>query len=128
MENKQIVKKFVMLAVGVNDMPKAKAFYTDKLGLKITQDYRQDDDHWWVSLTLPDSGVTITLTTFHGNTKPGTLTLWFATSDITAAHKELGEKGIKLSNIGDDLHGPGTGVKWFNFKDPEGNLIHLEQA
>jgi hypothetical protein len=30
--------------------------------------------------------------------------------------------------IGDDLHGPGSGVKWFNFMDPDGNLLHLEQA
>ena len=81
----QVVNKLTMIAVAVSDMPKAKAFYADKLGLKVTTDYRQDDDHWWVSLTLPEGGVTITLTTFHGNGKPGTMTLWFATSDITAA-------------------------------------------
>jgi catechol 2,3-dioxygenase-like lactoylglutathione lyase family enzyme len=124
----QVVKKLMMIAVAVSDMPKAKAFYSDKLGLKATTDYRQDDDHWWVSLNLPEGGVTITLTTFHGNAKPGTMTLWFATSDITAAHKDLGAKGVKVSEIGDDLHGPGSGVKWFNFKDPDGNLVHLEQA
>lgn len=124
----QIVNKLMMLAIAVSDMPKAKAFYVDKLGLKATTDYRQDDDHWWVSLTLPEGGVTITLTTFHENAKPGAMTLWFATSDITATHKELSGKGVKVSEIGDDLHGPGSGVKWFNFKDPDGNLIHLEQA
>ena len=124
----QVVNKFMMLAVAVGDMPKAKAFYGDKLGLKVTTDYRQDDDHWWMSLTLPEGGVAITLTTFHGNAKPGTMTLWFATPDITAAHKELGGNGVKVCKIGDDLHGPGSGVKWFNFKDPDGNRIHLEQA
>jgi catechol 2,3-dioxygenase-like lactoylglutathione lyase family enzyme len=30
--------------VAVSDMPKAKAFYADTLGLKVTTDYRQDDD------------------------------------------------------------------------------------
>jgi catechol 2,3-dioxygenase-like lactoylglutathione lyase family enzyme len=124
----QVVNKLMMFAVVVNDMPKAKSFYSDKLGLKVMSDYRQDDDHWWVSLTPPEGGVTITLTTFHGNLKPTPMTMWFATSDITAAHKELGGKGVKVSEIGDDLHGPGSGVKWFNFKDPDGNLIHLEQA
>lgn len=124
----QTVKKLMMLAVVVSDMPKAKAFYADKLGLKVATDYRQDDYHWWVSLTLPEGGVTITLTTFHENKKPGALTLWFATSDINAAHKELEDKGVKVSKIGNDLHGPGSGVKWFNFKDPAENLIHLEQA
>jgi hypothetical protein len=84
--------------------------------------------HCWVSLGLPEGDVTITLTTFHGNAHPGTMTLWFATSDLNAAHKELGNKGVNVSKIGDDLHGPGSGVKWFNFKDPDGNLIHLEQV
>ena len=124
----QPVTKLMMLAVVVSDMPKAKAFYADKLGLKVATDYRQDDNHWWVSLTLPEGGVAITLTTFQSNVKPGGMTMWFATSNIGAAHKELGGKGVNVSEIGNDLHGPGSGVKWFNFKDPDGNLVHLEQG
>ncbi len=124
----QLADKFMMLQVAVSDMPKAKAFYVDKLGLKVESDYRRDDDNWWVALTLPEGGVTITLTTYHGHMKPGVLTLYLATADIVAAHKELSDKGVKVSEVGDDLHGPGSGVKWFNFKDPDGNLIHLEQA
>jgi len=124
----QVINKLMMLAIGVSNMPASKAFYADKLGLKAMSDYRQDDGHWWVPLTLPEGGVTITLTTFHENAKPGTMTLWFATSDLAAAHKELDSKGVSVSKIGDDLHGPGSGVKWFNFKDPDGNLIHLEQV
>jgi catechol 2,3-dioxygenase-like lactoylglutathione lyase family enzyme len=124
----QVINRLMMLAVAVSDMPKAKEFYGDKLGLKIAADYRQNDNRWWVSLTLPEGGVTITLTTFRENAKPDLITLWFATSDLASAHKELKGKGVKVSDIGDDLHGPGSGVKWFNFKDPDGNLIHLEQA
>ena len=124
----QTVNKLMMLAIGVSDMPKAKAFYADKLGLKVTSDYRQDDDHWWVSLSLPEGGITITLTTFNENAKTGTMTLWFATPDLSAAHKTLSDKGVKVSEIGDNLHGPGSGIKWINFKDPDGNLLHLEQA
>ncbi len=124
----QVIDKFMMLQVAVSNMPQAKAFYADQLGLKITTDYRQDDDHWWVGLALPEGGVAITLTTYHAHMKPGTMTLYFATSDLSAAHKELSDKGVQVSQVGDDLHGPGSGVKWFNFKDPDGNLIHLEQA
>ncbi len=124
----EIINKLMMLAIFVSDMPRAKAFYADKLGMKVTTDYRQDDAHWWVSLTLPEGGVTFTLTTFHGNAQPSTMTLWLATKDLSAAHKALGDMGVKVSPIGDDLHGPGSGVKWFNFMDPDGNLIHLEQA
>lgn len=123
-----VIEKLMMLAIVVSDMPKSKEFYSDKLGLKVETDYRQDDDHWWVSLTPPVGGITITLTTYHENAKPGAMTLWFATSDLKASHKELSDKGVKVSEIGDDLHGPGSGTKWFNFKDPDDNLIHIEQA
>ena len=109
-------------------MAKAKAFYADKLGLQVTKDYRQDDDHWWVSLTLPEGGVTITLTTFHENVRPGTMTLYFATSDVAAAHKELSDKDVKVNKVKDDLFGPGSGVKWFSLDDPEGNQVYLVQA
>ncbi len=124
----QVVDKFMMFQVAVSDMPKAKEFYADMLGLKVATDYRRDDNNWWVALTLPEGGVTITLTTHHAHMKPGTMTLYFATSDIVAAHKELSDKGVKVSEVKDDLHGPGSGVKWFNFKDPDGNLVHVEQA
>jgi predicted enzyme related to lactoylglutathione lyase len=59
--------------------------------------------------------------------KPGAVVMYFSTSDIVTTHKELEDKGIKVSEIGDDLHGPGSGTKWFNFEDPDGNLIHIEQ-
>jgi len=124
----QVINKLIMFSMIVNDMPKAKAFYEEKLGLKVTTDYRQDDDHWWVSLALPEGGFTITLTTFHENFKPGTIALYFATADITAAHKELSGKGVKVNDVKDDLYGPGSGVKWFNLQDPDGNLVHLAQA
>ncbi len=122
------INKFMMLQMAVSDMPQAKSFYADKLGLEVTADYRQDDDNWWVSLSLPEGGVTVTLTTHHAHMKPGTATLYFAASDLQASHKELGDKGVKVSDIQDDLHGPGSGTKWFNFTDPDGSLIHVEQA
>ena len=124
----QVINKFMMFGIIVSDMPKAKAFYADKLGLKVTNDHRQDDNHWWVSLALPEGGVAITLTTFHQNFKPGSTSLYFATSDVAAAHKVLSDKGVKLNDVKDDLYGPGSGVKWFNLADPDGNLVHLVQA
>jgi predicted enzyme related to lactoylglutathione lyase len=49
----------------------------------------------------------------------------FATSDIAAAHKELSAKGAKVSDVKDDLFGPGSGVKWFYLEDPDGNHVVL---
>ena len=124
----QITNKLLMLSVAVSDMPKVKAFYADKLGLKITTDYRQDDNNWWVSLMFPEGGASITLTTHYENMKPGTMKLYFATSDVIAAHKELSEKSVKVNEVKDDLFGPGSGVKWFNLEDPDGNQVFLVQA
>lgn len=109
-------------------MPKTKEFYADKLGMKVVKDYRQDDKNWWVSLTATEGEATITLTTHHGRMKPGALTLYFATSDIAAAHKELSSKGVKVKAIQDDLYGPGSDVKFFQLEDPDGNLIHIAEA
>ncbi len=124
----QVVNKLMMFYMAVSDMPKAKAFYADKLGLKVTTDYRQDDDHWWLSLTLPEGGVTITLSTYHGHMKPGMMQVYFATSDVAAAHKELSNKGVNVNEVKDDLFGPGSGVKWFDLEDPDGNHVLLVQA
>lgn len=124
----QVADKLLMFSMAVSDMTKAKPFYVDKLGLKATTDFRQDDNNWWVSVALPQGGVTITLTTNHENMKPGTMKLYVGTADVAAAHKELSGKGVKVSPILDDLFGPGSGVKWFSVADPDGNQILLAQA
>jgi len=54
--------------------------------------------------------------------------MYFVTSDITAAHQELSKKGAKVSEVQDDLYGPGSGVKWFNLYDPDGNQILVVTA
>jgi catechol 2,3-dioxygenase-like lactoylglutathione lyase family enzyme len=126
----QLVNRLMMLSINVGNMPKAKAFYADILGLKVATDYRQDDDNWWVSLALPDGGATITLARATGfeNMKPDTMTVYFETSEIDAAHKELNGKGVKVSEVADDLFGPGSGVRWFNVEDPDGNRVFLVQV
>jgi hypothetical protein len=59
---------------------------------------------------------------------PGTMTFYFSTSDIAAAHKEFNEKGVKTNEIMDDLYGPGSGVKFFTLDDPDGNAVIVTQA
>ena len=119
----KIVDRLTMIMVAVSNMPRAKEFYADKLGLKVASDYRQDDDNWYVSVLLPEGGVTITLSTHREHKQPGTMTVYFATSDVSAAHKALSEKGLKVNEIKDDLYGPGSGVKWFSLEDPDGNRV-----
>ena len=44
-----VVNNLRMLSMNVSDMPKAKAFYADNLGLSVKTDYRKDDENWWVT-------------------------------------------------------------------------------
>jgi hypothetical protein len=53
---------------------------------------------------------------------------YFATSNIAEAHKDLSAKGVKVSEIQDNLFGPGSGVKWFILADPDGNEVFLVQT
>jgi len=128
----QLVNKLSMVSVVVSDMKKAKEFYAEKLGLEVATDYRQNDDNWWVTVTLPGGGVSITLsrssTTSNELPQPGTLGFYLSTSDVTAAHKELKEKGVKISGVQDDLYGPGSGVKFFQLQDPDGNQVTFAQG
>jgi catechol 2,3-dioxygenase-like lactoylglutathione lyase family enzyme len=126
-----VANKLTMVSVVVSDMKKAKEFYAEKLGLEVATDYRQNDNNWWVKLTLPGGGASITLarssTTSNEPPKPGTLGFYLSTSDIAAAHKELSEKGVKPSEIQDNLYGPGSGVKFFQLQDPDGNQVTFAQ-
>jgi len=127
----QSINKLSMVSVVVSDMKKAKEFYAEKLGLEVATDYRQNDDNWWVTLMLPGGGASITLArssaTSNEPPKPGTLGFYLSTSDIIAAHKELKEKGVKPGEVQDDLYGPGSGVKFFQLQDPDGNQVTFAQ-
>ncbi|HZM21607.1 MAG TPA: VOC family protein [Anaerolineales bacterium] len=127
----QVANKFTMVSIVVSDMKKAKEFYAEKLGLGVATDYRRNDDNWWVTLTLPGGGASITLarssTTQNQPPKPDTIGFYFSTSDIAVAHKEFNEKGINPGEVRDDLYGPGSGVKFLQFKDPDGNQVTFAQ-
>ena len=126
----QTFNKVIMVSIAVRDMKKAREFYAEKLGLAIATDFRRSDDNWWVTLTLPGGGTALTLarsSSVKKTTEPGTLSFYLSTSDIAAAHKELNEKGVKTSEVMDDLYGPGSGVKFFQVKDPDGNQVTFAQ-
>ncbi len=127
----QAINKFTMVSMLVSDMNKAKAFYVEKLGLDVATDYRQNDNNWWVTLTFPGGGASITLarssTTSNEPPEPGTMSFYFSTPDIAAAHRDLNEKGVTTSVIRDDLYGPGSGVKFFQLQDPDGSQLTFAQ-
>src|SRR5256714_11216857 len=108
-------EKILMVMIAVTDMAKAKAFYAEQLDWSVTTDYGEGDRHW-VTLELPGGGASLSLSTMHGQMKPGTMTLYLSTLDIEAANNELIAKGVKVHEVKDDLYGTGTGVKWFDLR------------
>jgi catechol 2,3-dioxygenase-like lactoylglutathione lyase family enzyme len=126
----QAANKLMMVTVNVGDMAKSKEFYVDKLGFAISTEYRMDDDNWWTTLTLPEGGATMTLSRSsagNANAKPSNVSVYFETSDVEAAHKELDGKELEIDEVQDDLFGPGSSVKWFNVKDPDENVVFFVQ-
>lgn len=127
----QTINKFTMVSIVVSDMKKAKEFYAEKLGLDVATDYRLNDDNWWVTLTFPGGGASVTLarssTTSNQPPQPGTVGFYVSSADLAAAQKHLIENGVKPSDIQDDLYGPGSGVKFFQLRDPDGNQVTVAQ-
>src|SRR5260221_9993476 len=113
-------EKMLMVSMAVTEMAKAKAFYTEQLGWSVTKEEGQEEQHW-VSLSLPGGGASLTLTTMHQNMKPGTMKFYLSTSNIEAAYDELTARGVKVSPVKNDLFGPGSGARWFDLHDPDGN-------
>lgn len=109
------------------DMPKARAFYTETLGLTET-----GEDPFAVSYDL--AGTTLRLTKIEDH-RPGPHTvLGWQVADIGAAIADLSAKGVAFAiyeGFGQDAQGvwtdPGSGTRIAWFHDPEGNNLSLTQ-
>lgn len=117
--------------MAVNDMDKAKDFYEQKLGCKVTRDNTYGDKRW-ISLELPGGGVSINLATEHENMQPGTMKLYISSPDVEAAYKAVTSKGVKpakeLANDWGKWNGKGEEGKWFELADPDGNRLLIIPA
>jgi predicted enzyme related to lactoylglutathione lyase len=120
-------EKILMVTMPVTDMAKAKAFYTEQLGGRVTLDFGQGNHHW-VTLEFPGGGPSLTLSTMPGKIQPGAMQVYLSTSDIEAKYNDLKAKGAHVGEVKDDLFGPGSGVKWFQIDDPDGNVWMVAQS
>ncbi len=114
----------------VNDLAKAKAFYTETLGLQV------DPDGVGVRLKLPSGGTVFAYA--KPDHQPATFTILnFVVDDIDGAVDELTRRGVRFEHY---ANGPktdekgilrgraqnqGPDIAWF--KDPAGNFLSVVQ-
>jgi predicted enzyme related to lactoylglutathione lyase len=115
--------KLELVAIPVSDVDRAKAFYTEKVGFNADHDHRVSDEIRFVQLTPPGSACSIALGTGLLDAQPGSVQgMQMVVSDIEAAHAELIERGIEVSNV--QVFPWGSFVF---FKDPDGNGWAVQQ-
>jgi predicted enzyme related to lactoylglutathione lyase len=115
--------KLELVAVPVTDVDRAKAFYADKVGFNADHDHRVSDEIRFVQLTPPGSACSIALGTGISDARPGSVQgLQLVVPDIQAAHAELTERGVEVSEVQEFPWG-----LFVFFSDPDGNGWAVQQ-
>lgn len=122
------ISKLLHTRYRVNDLEKTVAFYRDVLGLQETGRHKSPRGSELVFMKAPDSDEEIELCCYPASgpvqVPPDLTHLAFEVDDLEAFAKQLGTKGVKLSD-GPVGSAPGT---VFAFVDaPEGYEIELIQ-
>lgn len=116
--------KLELVAIPVTDVDRAKAFYTEKVGFNADHDHRVSDEMRFVQLTPPGSACSIALGEGISEAVPGSVQgVQIVVSDIEAAHAELVERGVEVSDVQDFPWG-----SFVFFADPDGNGWAVQQV
>lgn len=131
-----------VVTLSVNDIDEAAAFYTERAGFILDVDYHPTPGFRVVQLTPPGSACSIQIGAGLTDAPPGSArTTYLAVTDIEAAHRELAERGVKISDIRhkspiDNWQGdwqPGTDparrdyASLADFADPDGNTWVIQE-
>jgi predicted enzyme related to lactoylglutathione lyase len=115
--------KLELVSIPVSDVDRAKAFYTEKAGFNADHDHRVSDEIRFVQLTPPGSACSIALGTGIVDAQPGSVQgMQMVVPDIDAAHAELAERGVEVSDV--QVFPWGSFVF---FSDPDGNRWAVQQ-
>ena len=115
--------KLELVAVPVSDVDRAKAFYTEKVGLHADHDQQVNEELRFVQLTPPGSACSICIGIGLTQMKPGSLEgLQMVVPDIEKAHQQLVGNGAEVSGIEDLPWG-----RFVYFSDPDGNKWAVQE-
>ena len=127
-----------VVVLPVSDVDCAKEFYTEKLGFNLDVDHAMHETFRIVQMTPPRSGCSVTLGKGLSDAAPGSVRgLQLVVSDIEAAHAQLTERGVPVSEIShfeDGVRKPGIDPerRVFNsfifFSDPDGNTWAVQEG
>jgi catechol 2,3-dioxygenase-like lactoylglutathione lyase family enzyme len=111
------------VAIPVSDVDRAKEFYVEKLGFNPDHDHRISDDLRFVQLTPPGSACSIAMGQGVVDAPPGSVKgMQLVVSDIEAAHAQLVERGVEVSEVQQFPWG-----SFVFFSDPDGNGWAVQQ-
>jgi catechol 2,3-dioxygenase-like lactoylglutathione lyase family enzyme len=124
-----------VILVPVTDVERAKKFYAEQVGFNVDFDSSFSGSiSRIVQLTPPGSGCSVQIGNGITTMTPGSLQgLQLVVRDLRAAHAELEERGVNVSEI--YLHGKGSyregddlnNVGFIFFSDPDGNKWAVQQ-
>jgi catechol 2,3-dioxygenase-like lactoylglutathione lyase family enzyme len=114
--------KLELVCVPVTDVDRAKEFYV-RAGFNPDHDHRVSDSLRFVQLTPPGSGCSICIGEGLTTMEPGSLEgLQLVVADADAAHADLKERGIEVSDVDEQPWG-----RFVYFRDPDGNRWNVQQ-
>jgi len=115
--------KLELITIPVSDVDRAKDFYVNKLGFNADHDHQVSDELRFVQLTPPGSACSIALGVGLTDAAPGSVRgMQMVVADIEAAHRELLERGVEVSEVQDFDWG-----RFVFFADPDGNAWAAQQ-
>ena len=117
------VHQIKITSVPVSDQERAKAFYTDVLGLSLLQDAQLGPEMRWVQVGPKGSDASLTLVTWFPSMPAGSIRgLVLSVSDIDRTVVDLRAAGLEVPDVEEAPWG-----RFVQISDPDGNGLVLQQ-
>ncbi|MDB5623163.1 MAG: hypothetical protein JWR39_1726 [Devosia sp.] len=109
--------------IAVRDIAKARTFYADVLGLQL-----ESEDESLLSFRTGETRLVLYRSDFAG-TNQANAVVWGVGDELEAITADLAGKGVRFEHypgmdLRGDIHHAGT-FRMVWFKDPDGNILHL---
>jgi catechol 2,3-dioxygenase-like lactoylglutathione lyase family enzyme len=116
-----------VVVLPVSDIDRSVVFYRDQVGFHLDHDTKNEHMHV-VQLTPPGSGCSIVFGDLPSQNQmvPGSMkALQLVVSDGAAAHRELSDRGVQVSDL--MVVTESDGGTFFGFEDPDGNSWSVQE-